>query len=496
MSSKTNLEIAQAVKLIALNEFQLALEILDKAKKSHPKDALVLYNYSLCLIKLEKFQDAIAPLKKVLQQHPSLIQALSNLAVALNASKRHQESLIYFRKALEIDAVNIELLNNYGSALIDSGHIAEAFGVFDTAFQLNPNVAQALVNKGAAHTYLRQSTLAIACYEKALEIEPENQLAADYLGQLYLGEMNFKYGWPLYEKRGSRNKYAMNDGSHPLKYLPNKLWDGQQKFERLLVWSEQGVGDQILYGSILREFADWKEGQVIVALDRRLVPSFQRSFINIEFIDKDSYSNINYDYHIPMPILGRLFIKDKNWFLNSSAFLLDDQNKTRMISDATSQMTGGEKYLCGVSWRSKNINIGADKTIMLQDLRSIFESEQCDFIDLQYGDTSAERRKLKSKSKLYKVDSVDNFEDIDELISLIQVCKYIVTTSNTTAHLAGALGKKTFLLVPYSKGKLWYWHSINGQSLWYPNTEVFEQCPNEGWVKPIKMVKERMSQLR
>ena len=116
------------------------------------------------------------------------------------------------------------------------------------------------------------------------------------------------------------------------------------------------------------------------------------------------------------------------------------------------------------------------------------------FVDLQYGDTRNQLSDLKSKHgiMLNKIDGIDNFNDIDGLASLIDACDFIVTISNVTAHIAGALGKKVFLIVPYSKGRCWYWHDGLKTSLWYASIQVFTQTETGDWSAPINQIKEKI----
>ena len=77
--------------------------------------------------------------------------------------------------------------------------------------------------------------------------------------------------------------------------------------------------------------------------------------------------------------------------------------------------------------------------------------------------------------KIHKIKEIDNFNDINGMTSLIDICDFVITVSNSNAHLSGALGKETFLLLPKGKGKLWYWTSQKQKSIWYPSVEVIEQ---------------------
>ena len=103
------------------------------------------------------------------------------------------------------------------------------------------------------------------------------------------------------------------------------------------------------------------------------------------------------------------------------------------------------------------------------------------FIDLQYetkknlGETALEKKNLfkNNNIKIEEYKGIDKFEDIDGLTALISNCDIVVTSSNVTAHIAGGLGIKTFLFVPFSRGRLWYWHDEGDKSIWYPSIKIF-----------------------
>jgi ADP-heptose:LPS heptosyltransferase len=141
----------------------------------------------------------------------------------------------------------------------------------------------------------------------------------------------------------------------------------------------------------------------------------------------------------------------------------------------------------GLSWLSKNQDIGAAKSLHLSQLAPLWAQTNAQWLDLQYGDTTIERQSFAQKTAhvLHKVEEVDNFFDLEGLSALIVACQGVVTTSNSTAHLAGALNQRSALLVPFGKGKLWYWHSLNGRSLWYPSIHIFEQAADGSWEQAI-----------
>ena len=100
--------------------------------------------------------------------------------------------------------------------------------------------------------------------------------------------------------------------------------------------------------------------------------------------------------------------------------------------------------ICGISWINKNDSIGKNKSMTLEDLKDLLLLPDITFIDLQYTDTSEERADFKDKHgvDILKLEEIDNFNDIDGLASLIDACDKVVSVSNTTAHIAGSIGKK------------------------------------------------------
>jgi hypothetical protein len=149
-----------------------------------------------------------------------------------------------------------------------------------------------------------------------------------------------------------------------------------------------------------------------------------------------------------------------------------------------------KQFICGIAWKSNNEEIGSDKSLSLKQLLPILKLSDIDFIELQYGDTEEEKMSLYDEYgiEIKTIDEIDNFNDIDGLSSLIDACDFVITSSNVTVHLSGALGKNTYLLAPYSVGKIWYWHENRNKSLWYPSVNIYRQESNKSWNLPIENI--------
>ena len=143
-----------------------------------------------------------------------------------------------------------------------------------------------------------------------------------------------------------------------------------------------------------------------------------------------------------------------------------------------------------MSWLSKNEELGLHKSISLEQLKDILLIKGIVFVDLQYSDTNQERKEFLKKYgvEIIKLDQVDNFDDLTGLTALIDACDFVLSVSNTTVHLSGAIGKKTYLMLPKGKGKLWYWSKDGQQSYWYKSVKIFEQNKIGHWEPVIKTI--------
>ena len=172
-------------------------------------------------------------------------------------------------------------------------------------------------------------------------------------------------------------------------------------------------------------------------------------------------------------------------------YLVADAARTAALRES---LATDAKGIVGLSWRSFNNRFTAHKSMRLTDLSSLMAMPEFDWVDLQYGDTAKEKSEALQQGMCFNESvSIDLTQDIDGLASLISACDVVVTVSNTTAHIAGALGKRVLLMLPYRIGKLWYWSEAQGgHSLWYPTVAAFHQAQPDSWTSTIEAVREAL----
>lgn len=429
------------------------------------------------------YQGAEILLRQAIKANQKNGIAYSNLGNVIKKLGRRDEALDYYNKAIILNAGYGEAYRNRGILLNEIGGHERASNDFLTAIKL----------EGSSESYFAYANFlreqknykeSLIYYQKAITLSPNYPEVHENLGHLLLANLNFRAGWDHYNFR-----WLTGEFDSPILKTSKSKWTGSKSSSSLFVWSEQGIGDQILYSSMLHDLAQLPQKKII-SLDKKLLAIFRRSFPNYEFISKeDPVSEELYDEHIPIGSLGGIFRNNLEDFQRARhPYIMDDVVRTQSIK---SRPEFKNKITCGISWGSINKKVGDDKSIPIQDLYPILKISNIKFVNLQYGEVERVLLKVRedTEKEILNINEINLFDDVDGALSIIAACDIVVTSSNSTAHLAGALGKETLLIVPYSVGQFWYWHAIDGMSIWYPSVRVFEQEQQGDWSVPVKAVK-------
>lgn len=470
--------------LLNLGRYDEATAALEKAKAINPGYAAAWCNLGLSLHKQGKNNEALAAIDKAIALQPDLAEAYNNKGIVFDESDQSEEALRCYQQALQVNPNYTEALLNTGIKLADLNRHEDALRHLDQAIALDAS-AQAWNYKATSQLALGQADEAKASYRQALAIQPDHADAEANLGQLLLQTGDFEAGWEMLEKRWESK-------DQPLKQIQTRRprWTGSATDQPVLLWGEQGIGDQVLYGSILSELSIFPQKK-IVALDKRLLALFARSMPNFDFIDLAQVNDdLDFGLQLPLGSLPKLFRPTKESFLAAHhPYLRADKDRTEALR---AKIARPGKIVCGVSWSSNRKILGKHKSISLEQLLPPLASDDVHFVNLQYGDTTAERQSLQEKFAVtvQNVDEIDTFNDLDGLAALISACDLVISTSNTTVHLAGALGKTVLLLLPCGKRKIWYWSEFDGKNLWYPSIHSFTQIEPGQWTQPIDQLRQ------
>ena len=438
-------------KLIISNNFEKAQEILKELTEEKDKVDVLYYN---ALIEIEKkdFKKASEFIDKCLKINNNFMAGYIALAIILERKGKFKEAINNLKKVIKVEKNNDIALRNLGAIYSHIGKLDKAVIYLETAIKINPND-----------------------YETKF-----------VLGQIQLYQKNFVEGWINYESRWLCNNFKGKAFSSS-KSLLTEL----NKTKNIFLWSEQGIGDQIMYGSLLNEFSKMCK-KLTVRIDERLIHLFKKKNRSINFIgQKDKINETDFDNHLSIADLGKFLRYEKKQFDNVVFPYIDvDESISEKIKNI---LFDKNKLLIGISWTSK-AEMGQDKSIDHESFIPILKLQNTSFIDLEYKNSEEDKKNIYKKSgkKIHRINEIDYYNNILGVSSIISACDLIITCSNVNAHISGALGKKTFLLLPLGKGRLLNWSSEKNHSLWYPSVKIFQQTKPGDWFDPIKKIEEEI----
>lgn len=466
--------------LLKVGENNKALECFNKAININENHTHALLNKSIALNNNGEFEKALELINSLIKKDEKNIIILFNKGVFLLKKELYEDSIILFNRCIEINQFCSDAYCHRGIALQKVGSIKESLIDFDKCLEMDDKNLKCLINKGISLYYIKELDNAKKLFEHVINLNPSNEDAHYNLSLVLLENLDFDQGWKEYEYRFNASNFKTKNEFQNL-----KKWSGELSINNLLIWSEQGIGDQILFLTVLNDITiDFNKITLLVPL--KLVDIVSEIFPNIKVISEIGNEDLNkFDAQLPIGGLAALYRNSINKFPKKVELLKINNIKNSAINKFI-QNTEGLKI--GISWKSTNDNYGKHKSIELCELVNFALDRKLTFINLQYGNVFDEISSVNQNSNhiINICHEVDLYDDLRGLLELIHNCDIVITTSNTTAHMVGAMGKEAILLIPYSYGSLWYWNEVNAHSLWYPSIKILRQKCQGNWTEPIK----------
>ncbi len=475
---------------IASGQPEAALADLDHLLARAPKDVKAWIQKSLVLILMTRYREALEAANRALKLVPHNPNAHSYRGSALLQLGQLEEALAAYERVIAL-APHVAVAHyNRGNALRRLGRWVDSLDSLEQALKIQPDYTDALTVSGLAWQALGEKAQALACFDQALRINPDAADAHYNRALLLLANGHLAEGWREYAWRLRWNVTVRRGQSRAIRQIAPE-WDGSDMNGCLLVVPEQGLGDQIFYAGMLGDLERQMPGST-VCLEPRLIPLMARSFKQLHFLspaqidEKTCIAERHFAAQTHIGSLGQFFRRDASDMARvQHGYLRADGQQIATLKERLykTQPAKHKKLVCGLSWRSKNDEFGHDKSLRLSTLLPMLSLLGIRFVDLQYGDTSVERAELLATQPLdlQKLEDIDNFNDIDALAALISACDIVVTVSNTTAHLAAALGKPVIVMLPASPSLFWYWHIDRNDSPWYPSAVLLRQTQPGDW---------------
>ena len=490
-----NAEVLHLLGTIAhqVEKYDLSINLINQAIEIDPNQSSFFNNLGLTLQKRGRFEEAVQAYKQAIDLNSDSSESYYNLGITLNDQGKLEEAIQAYKNVLKINPNHLEACNSLGIAFKDLGRLEESVQAYQDAIRINSNHGPTHNNLGNVLRDQGKLEEAIQAYQQAIEINPEFPEAHHNLGTSLFLAGDFKNCWKHYEWRW---KCPNTQLSLKERHLPQTRWEGSGLTDTsILVWAEQGVGDQITFASMFPDLLQ-AGARVTVECEQRLIPLFKRSFPEIQFYPQENLPHTqlfdtNINYQVPMGNLGRWFRTDRDSFTrNKQSYLTDCPKETKKRRRKYKELSNG-RMLIGVSWKSAgpDQSWSESRSIPLNDYWiSVLSNKDCYFINLQYGDVKQELELLKSETGLivYNDQDICTFENLDGFAAQVSALDLVISIDNTTAHIAGALGQEVWTLLPHIP--YWRWLQDVEDTLWYKNMRLFRQDRIGDWSKVFQQV--------
>ncbi|MEO7727662.1 MAG: tetratricopeptide repeat protein [Burkholderiales bacterium] len=430
---------------------ELAFESFERAYALNPDIPDLLKNLTLSHIEAGRYDDARMLAERALAQSPRHLEALKCVGLVLQKIHRPHEALPHYLKAREIDDTDPELLNNFGIVMQDLGRLDDAIASYDAAIALRPDFTLALWHRSLA----------------------------------YLLRHDFARGWPDYELRLKSNARAQR----PVEFAQ---WNGDDMAgKRVLIYGEQGLGDEIMFASCIPDLAA-AGAHCIIECSPKLETLFRRSFpastvysaspgralpANVQAAGIDQQSAIG-----SLPLSVRRTRAD---FPRHQGYLRADPELSLHWQRRLAALGHGLKV--GIAWQGGTYKSRQPvRSLPLQQWQPILQTDNVHFVDLQYSDCSAEIAALRASTGIPLHSWEEVRADYEETAALVTALDLVISVCTAVIHLGGALGKPVWVIAPYSPE---WRYGIAGEDMpWYPSVRVFRQQGYGEWDAVVEQV--------
>ncbi len=467
--------------------------MFDRADPLHATPSIestVTLKEALAKHRAGRLDEAAQRYRQILWAEPGHADALHLLGMVAYQRGDLEQALALIRSAIAIYPAAPSYYSNLGNVLRAQEKIAEAETCYRRSLDIHPNQAEVHLNLGNVLKALGNVDAALASYQSARFLNPELAEAEVAESTTLLLQGEFNAGWGGLEARWRTRDY----GGRP-RNDPQPQWGGEQLLSgRLLVWGEQGIGDEVMFAGLLHDVLAGGT-RCLIECDPRLQPLFARSFPEVEVLSRhrpDVQKELDLTAQIPCGSLPGLFRQGpKDFSATQSPYLVADKAKRTELRD---RYYDG-RPLVGIAWHTNNKQSGRSRSIPLAALASLFAKSGVRWVSLQYGDPTVLRDEAKSARAPLLIDGeLDQWADLDGFAAQIAAMDLVVTIDNSTAHIAAALGRPTWTLLPFAPD--WRWMLKRDDSPWYPTMRLFRQGEPGQWNPVLDQVKVALASYR
>jgi tetratricopeptide (TPR) repeat protein len=431
------------------------------------------------LEKQERFDEAIENYKQALRLRPDFAEAYNHLGFVLNEQGKSAEAIKNFRRAVEIDPNYAEVYSNLGIALKDRQQFAEAIENFERALRIEPDFAEAYYNLANSLRDEGRCSEAIENYEQAIRLKPDYAEAHWNMSLTNLLSGNFTEGWKGYRWRRNIDLKILI-GRH---YTGKPRWDGTPfEGKRLFVHYEQGLGDNIQFVRYL-PMIKARGGTVIFETLRPLIALLQDFPGADQVVENraDGKPSVDFDVYTSLLDMPNIFGTTLETIPAEIPYIHAETAKAQYWRNKLA----GPFFKVGIVWAGSPTH-GNDRyrSCKLKDFAPVAKVDGFRLYGLQKGVAAAQMDEMAEVLPIVNISK--EFEDFTDTAAAIENLDLVISVDTSVLHLAGAMGKPAWALLPYAPE--WRWMLNRQDSPWYPTMRLFRQSQWSHWEPVFEQV--------
>ena len=473
---KPEILLAKTAALINLQRHLEALDCIEQALAEWPDYADGWSHKGSILYQLRHFEEALACFDQALSLQPATADNWYKKSLALDKLKRYADALTSIDRALAIAPKNAAYLLDRAVILHQLERYAESLSDNETALALTPGNAEAWGDHGLTLSRMKRHEQALGSYRRALDLRADyaDVLSNQSLSQLVLGQ--FEAGWQSYEYR-----WKKGNADFP-RHTEIPLWLGRQAIggKRILLWSEQGLGDTIQfcrYAALVAELG----AEVVLEVDPALKTIAQTmGDFKVIAIGED-FPPV--DYQTPLMSLPLVFKTDQATIPASPFYFKADVEKKENWKSRQNFANGKLKIGLVCSGNAGNTN-DHRRSMPLQEFAPLLQLGGAEFFLVQKDIRETDQAYLLQAPQLRQV--ANDIADFDDTAAIIANLDLVISVDTSVAHLSGALGTPVWILLPWVPD--WRWLLDRDDSPWYPSARLFRQDQAGDWQGVIERV--------
>lgn len=458
----------------------IALELINKAISLKPIEQFVI---SKCIIlyNLEDYKELEKNSIALIKINPSA-QNYSNLGVAYTRQGEFDKAIACSQEAIALSPTFVPAYNNWGLALKNKNKYEEAINYYLKGLKLNPDFVDLNYNIAICYKDTMQFDKAIEFYQKTLELNPNYSDAYLNLSIAYLLNKNFKEGFDFYEKRYIKLV-------EPCPSVKKPKWNGELlEGKTIYVLCEQGYGDSIQFIRFIKDLKKFGATKILFKCQEGLEQLFKESNLNIEIIKQSTPDEeLNFDYYTLLLSLP-YHLKINEYNIHSRTQYLKANKKK--VSTYKRKYFNNNKYKIGIVWQGSPTHKGDNKrSLSLENFYPIFDFQNVQFYSLQKDYGSEQLINLPQNYNIINIS--ESFENYSDTAAAIENLDLVITIDSSVAHLAGALGKEVWIILPEELE--WRWFLDEDLTVWYSSARLFRPEFNKNRSKVIDRILEALN---